>query len=206
MALRAFELDPQSRSAAVSLATAYELRGHHEQALALAQRIVDLYPDYTQGYRLMGRINAFTGQLSEGLVWMNRQARLDPASPFVLFGNLIWLELGEVDRVEANDGVFPGDQGEWRDDTCFVNIVAWRELAERCGDKLKKGSAVLVEGRLQSRSWETEDGQKRSTIEVSADRVQFLDRNRDGQGGAPAYASGGETRQEGGMPADDLPF
>lgn len=101
---------------------------------------------------------------------------------------------------------FRDASGEWRDETCFVNVVAWRELAERAGNQLKKGSAVLVEGRLQSRSWETDDGQKRSTLEIVADRIQFLDRNR-GEG-APAYSGGrgesNESRES--MPADDLPF
>ena len=98
--------------------------------------------------------------------------------------------------------------GEWKEETCFVNVVAWGPLAERCGDGLKKGSAVLVEGRLQSRSWETEEGQRRSAIEIRADRIQFLDRNRGGEG-SPAFAgrsaesSGSDA---GSMPADDLPF
>ena len=99
---------------------------------------------------------------------------------------------------------FRDQAGEWRDDTCFVNVVAWRELAERCGDSLKKGSAVLVEGRLQSRSWETDDGQKRSVLEINADRIQFLDK-RGGGDGAPALAGGGESGSRE-LPADDLPF
>jgi single-strand DNA-binding protein len=57
-----------------------------------------------------------------------------------------------------------------------VNVVAWGRQAETCAEFLRKGSAVFVEGRLQSRSWETQDGQKRNTIEIVADRVQFLDR------------------------------
>jgi single-strand DNA-binding protein len=99
---------------------------------------------------------------------------------------------------------FKDNAGEWRDDTCFVNVVAWRELAERCGNSLKKGSAVFVEGRLQSRSWETDDGQKRSVIEIAADRIQFLDRGpRDG---APAFAGGGAEPERDSMPSDDVPF
>jgi single-strand DNA-binding protein len=98
--------------------------------------------------------------------------------------------------------------GAWKEETCFVNVVAWGPLAERCGDSLKKGSAVLVEGRLQSRSWETEEGQKRTVIEVRADRIQFLDR-RGGEG-APAFAGGASeaagTESQSAMSADDLPF
>lgn len=97
--------------------------------------------------------------------------------------------------------------GEWKEETCFVNVVAWAQLAERLGDTLKKGTAVLVEGRLTSNSWETEDGQKRTSIEIRADAVQVLDR-RGGGGEAPAYAGGpGESQgQEEPLPADDLPF
>jgi single-strand DNA-binding protein len=100
--------------------------------------------------------------------------------------------------------------GEWKEDTCFVNVVVWGQLAERMGDQLKKGTAVLVEGRLQSRSWEADDGTKRSAIEINADRVQVLER-RGGSEGAPAYAasSGGrESDSSSGsdMSADDLPF
>jgi len=65
--------------------------------------------------------------------------------------------------------------GEKKEDTCFINVVVWEKTAERCAEYLAKGRAVFVEGRLQSRSWETESGQKRSTIEVRAVQVQFLE-------------------------------
>lgn len=64
--------------------------------------------------------------------------------------------------------------GEWKDDTSFIPIVVWREAAQRCGEKLKKGSPVYVEGRLKSRNWETKEGQKRTTLEVDSRRIQFL--------------------------------
>lgn len=64
--------------------------------------------------------------------------------------------------------------GEKREESCFVRVVSWGRQAELCGQYLSKGSPVCVEGRLQSRSWETPDGQKRSTIEVVAQNVQFL--------------------------------
>lgn len=66
--------------------------------------------------------------------------------------------------------------GEWKDDTSFIPVVVWREAGQRCGEKLKKGSPVFVEGRLKSKSWETKDGQKRSGLEVEALRVQFLEK------------------------------
>jgi single-strand DNA-binding protein len=67
---------------------------------------------------------------------------------------------------------------ELKEEVCFITAVAWDKQAETCNQYLHKGSQVLIEGRLQSRSWEDNAGQKRSTIEVRAERVQFL--------GAPA--------------------
>lgn len=67
------------------------------------------------------------------------------------------------------------DTGEWQEETLFINIVAWRRQAETANDFLKKGSAVLIEGGLRSRQWETTKGEKRSAIEVVARRIQFLD-------------------------------
>ena len=76
--------------------------------------------------------------------------------------------------------------GEWKDDVSYIPVVVWREAGQRCGERLKKGSAVYVEGRLKSRSWETKDGQKRSGLEVESFRVQFLDKLETGEGGESA--------------------
>ena len=67
------------------------------------------------------------------------------------------------------------ETGEWQEETLFINVVAWRRQAETANDFLKKGSAVLVDGSLRSRQWETTQGEKRSSIEVVARRIQFLD-------------------------------
>jgi len=61
----------------------------------------------------------------------------------------------------------------------FHNIVAWRKLAEICGQYLKKGSKVFVEGKLQTRDWEGEDGVKRYRTEIVADNMIMLDRKGD---------------------------
>jgi single-strand DNA-binding protein len=71
---------------------------------------------------------------------------------------------------------YKDQSGEWKDEVSYVNVVAWQRQAELASEYLKKGSAVFVEGRLQSRSWETSEGQKRSVLEVRAERLQFLDR------------------------------
>lgn len=63
---------------------------------------------------------------------------------------------------------------ELKDETCFITVVVWDKQAETCNQYLHKGSPILVEGRLQSRSWEDNSGQKRNVIEVRAERIQFL--------------------------------
>jgi single-strand DNA-binding protein len=76
-------------------------------------------------------------------------------------------------RVAVNHQ-YTNSQGEKVEEASFFNIVVWGRQAETCCEYLKKGRAVFVEGRLRSRSWETPEGQKRSTVEVIANRVQFL--------------------------------
>jgi single-strand DNA-binding protein len=64
----------------------------------------------------------------------------------------------------------------WQEDVCYVGVVAWNKLAESCHQRLKKGSAVLIEGELQTRNWKSEDGNQRSVLEVKARRIQFLNK------------------------------
>lgn len=63
---------------------------------------------------------------------------------------------------------------EWKDDVTFVPIVAWGQIAERCKDRLKKGSPVHVEGRLTADEYTGKDGVKRKSLKVVANRLQFL--------------------------------
>jgi len=79
-------------------------------------------------------------------------------------------------RIAANRR-FRDNSGEWREDVCFIGVVAWQRLAESCAAMLQKGSAVYVEGELRSRSLEAEDGKKRNVIEIRAHHVQFLDKS-----------------------------
>ncbi|MCF8307319.1 MAG: single-stranded DNA-binding protein [Ignavibacteriales bacterium] len=64
----------------------------------------------------------------------------------------------------------------WQEDVCYVGVVAWNKLADSCRDRLKKGSAVLVDGELQSRTFKTEDGKSRTVVEIKAKRIQFLNK------------------------------
>lgn len=68
--------------------------------------------------------------------------------------------------------------GEIKEETAFITVVAWGRQAETCSQFLAKGRPIFVEGRLQMRSWETPDGQKRNVLEVRASRVQFLGKPR----------------------------
>jgi single-strand DNA-binding protein len=68
------------------------------------------------------------------------------------------------------------ETNEWKDDTSFFRVSVFGQTAERCGELLKKGSAVLIEGRLRSRSWNTQDGEKRNIVEIVGFRVQILDK------------------------------
>lgn len=89
---------------------------------------------------------------------------------------------------------FKDRSGEWKDDVAYVSCSVWREAAERCGQRLKKGSPVFVEGRLKSREWQTKEGQKRTDLEVDIQRIQFLEAmGETGEGEAAAEESGGDA-------------
>jgi single-strand DNA-binding protein len=76
----------------------------------------------------------------------------------------------------------------------FFDISAWRELGETIANYKKKGDPILLEGRLQYRTWEAQDGSKRSKVDVVADNVQFLSGRADSDDGA---VSGGQSRRGG---------
>jgi single-strand DNA-binding protein len=78
----------------------------------------------------------------------------------------------------------------------FFNVSCWRELGERVANYKKKGDPILVEGRLQYRTWQTPDGTKRSTVDVIANNVQFLSRSGDPQQQAETPASVNEAPAE----------
>ena len=96
--------------------------------------------------------------------------------------------------------------GERREETEWFSVVTWNRLAETCSQYLAKGRQVYVEGRMQTRSWEGQDGQRRYKTELIADTVKFLGR-RDDAGesfSAPALPVGADA--DGDVDPDDLPF
>jgi single-strand DNA-binding protein len=125
---------------------------------------------------------------------------------------------------------YRGPDGEWKEDTEWFNVVAWRELAERLSQTVTKGKQLYVEGRLQTRSWDDDQGQKHYRTEVIAQTVLQLGSREPqvaGSGGwgddaasTPArgggrgnfggrnFGGGGAGFQQGGGPedVDDLPF
>ena len=74
----------------------------------------------------------------------------------------------------ATNRVYTTSSGEKKQEACFVRVVVWGRTAEICGEYLSKGRPVFIEGRLQYRAWDTPNGEKRSTLEIRAERVQFL--------------------------------
>ena len=76
----------------------------------------------------------------------------------------------------ASNRRFKDKNEEWKEDVCYVGIVAWNRLADSCKDRLKKGNAVLVDGELQSRTFKTDDGTIRTIVEIKARRIQFLNK------------------------------
>jgi len=96
-------------------------------------------------------------------------------------------------------------EGERRQETEWFRVVAWRRLAETCNQFLAKGRRAYVEGRLRTRTWEGQDGQRRFTNEIVANRVIFLDR----PGAAPLPEEGAplpEEGVEGEVEPEELPF
>ncbi len=99
----------------------------------------------------------------------------------------------------AMNRVYTTQDGERKEEVCFVDIDVWGKTAENCANYLSKGRLVLIQGTLQFRSWETEDGQKRSKLSVRAFNVQFLGSKRE-EGEPGAEAMGGAEAN------DDIPF
>ena len=84
-------------------------------------------------------------------------------------------------------------EGEWKDETEWFRIVAWRKLAEQCNEFLRKGSKVYLEGRLQTREWQGQDGQNRQMVEVVANEMVILDSRQNGGPGGEEFGGGGNA-------------
>ena len=134
-------------------------------------------------------------------------------------------------NVAVNQSTKNQQTGEWNEETDWFRVSVWGDRAERAAENLRKGNKVFVEGRFKTREFEGRDGQKRTSLEITADSLVNLEkRNRDedagqfaaaapagaaagGSGGAPSAPSGGGSRGNGGGgrdfdegELDDLPF
>ena len=76
----------------------------------------------------------------------------------------------------AVDRVYRDSDNNWQTETSFFRIVAWARLAERASEMLSKGSPVIIEGTLQSRTWKDKEENTRTTVEITANRIQNLER------------------------------
>jgi len=106
----------------------------------------------------------------------------------------------------ASNRKYKDSTNQWQEDVCYVGIVAWNKLAESCRDRLKKGSAVLVDGELQSRSWKSDDGHNRSIVEIKARRIQFLNKRAkfvDAEKDTPTNKNGMDNGDGKGTKADN---
>jgi single-strand DNA-binding protein len=110
----------------------------------------------------------------------------------------------------ATDEKFTDKSGEKQERTEWHNIVAWARLAEICGQYLRKGSLVYIEGSIRTDSWEDkESGQKRYRTEIVAREMKMLDRKRDSEEGGGYGARRPAAATAGGPPMDDddeVPF
>lgn len=98
---------------------------------------------------------------------------------------------------------------EWQEETSFFDVVAWRDLADNVAESISKGDRIIVSGRIDQRSWETDQGEKRSKIEIVADEIgpslrwatASPKRTQRNNNGAGAARNGGGSQQSNSAPA-----
>ncbi|MBI2071157.1 MAG: single-stranded DNA-binding protein [Elusimicrobia bacterium] len=131
------------------------------------------------------------------LVVLSGRLTRDPELRFIPSGRPV----GRI-SIAVNRRFFNKTSNEWQDETAFVDINVWGDAAQRVKDRLRKGSPVLVEGRLRFRQWEAKDGTKRSSLEVEARRVQFLETAPSAAAGQAAAA---ETAADAAADSESVP-
>lgn len=113
-------------------------------------------------------------------------------------------------RVACNTRRKDNSTGEWLDKPNYLDVTVWGAQGENCAQYLAKGRPVAINGRLEWREWQTQDGQKRQAVEIVADTVQFLGGRDDPTAAAPRSDASGDEQ---GLRApttsaddDDIPF
>jgi single-strand DNA-binding protein len=105
-------------------------------------------------------------------------------------------------RIASNTRRKDNTTGEWVDKPNYFSVTVWGAQGENCARFLSKGRPVCIDGRLEWREWQTQEGQKRESIEIVADAVQFL----GGRDDAPAGGSGNGFAPHSDVPADTSDF
>jgi single-strand DNA-binding protein len=114
-------------------------------------------------------------------------------------------------RLAVNTRRKDGATGEWTEKPNYFDITVWGNQGESCAQYLSKGRPVAVDGRLEWREWDAQDGTKRQAVEIIADSVQFLGGRSDAEGGQPQFVPAGATAQAENADFaagadDDIPF
>ena len=114
-------------------------------------------------------------------------------------------------RVAVNSRRKNGQTGEWEDKPNYFDVTVWGAQGENCANYLSKGRPVAVEGRLDWREWDAQDGTKRQAVEIIADSVQFLGSRGDAEGGQNQFVPAGAAAQTESADFaagadDDIPF
>jgi single-strand DNA-binding protein len=115
-------------------------------------------------------------------------------------------------RLAVNSRQKDSSTGEWGEKPNFFDVTVWGNQGESCAQYLSKGRPVAVDGRLDWREWEAQDGTKRQAVEIIADSVQFLGGRGDGEsgGGGGQFVTAGARQESADFPAsaadDDIPF
>jgi single-strand DNA-binding protein len=102
------------------------------------------------------------------------------------------------------------ETGQWVDKPNYFSVTVWGQQGENCAQYLAKGRPVAIDGRLDWREWETQDGAKREAVEIVADSVQFLGGRGDTEGGAQYVPAGAAQAADADFAPsaadDDIPF
>jgi single-strand DNA-binding protein len=113
-------------------------------------------------------------------------------------------------RIAVNTRRKDSATGQWTEKPNYFDVTVWGNQGENCAQYLAKGRPVAIDGRLEWREWEAQDGSKRQAVEIVADTVQFLGGRADFAGGENQFVPAGATAGEADFPAsaadDDIPF
>jgi single-strand DNA-binding protein len=114
-------------------------------------------------------------------------------------------------RVAVNTRRKDAQKGEWGEKPNYFDVTVWGNQGESCAQYLAKGRQVAIDGRLEWREWDAQDGSKRQAVDIIADSVQFIGGREGGSGGegqqyVPASATARNDADFGGGADDDIPF